>query len=387
MESTILIRYGELFLKGKNKNYFEKTLINNIREKLGVFNARVVKISGRYFVCDYNESDEFQIIETLSKIFGIHSVSPAKMFDTSEENITEYIKSLNIENCTFRVSVKRADKSFPINSSEFGAKMGAVILKNNKNVKVDLINAEVEVNIEIRENGKTFVYFDKINGLNGMPVGTAGKGLLLLSGGIDSPVAGFNMAKRGMQIYALHFHSYPYTSEQAKQKVLDLAKILSTYTGNIKVMVCSFTHAQEEIHKHCNEEYMITIMRRIMMRIAEKLCLREGYQTIITGESLGQVASQTIESITVTNEVVKNLPVLRPLIGMDKSEITEIAEKINTFKTSILPYEDCCTVFLPDHPVIKPKLERVLKEESKLDIDALVEECLNSIEIIETKNM
>lgn len=387
MESTILIRYGELFLKGKNKHYFERVLINNIREKIEEFNARVVKISGRYFVCDYNESDEFQIIETLTKIFGIHSVSPAKMFDTSVENITEYVKGLNIENCSFRVSVKRADKSFPINSSEFGAKMGAVILKNNKNLSVDLINPEVEVNIEIRENGKTFVYFDKIDGLNGMPVGTAGKGLLLLSGGIDSPVAGFNIAKRGMQIYALHFHSYPYTSEQAKQKVLDLAKILSSYTGNIKVMVCSFTHAQEEIHKNCNEEYMITIMRRIMMRIAEKVSLREGYQTIITGESLGQVASQTIESITVTNEVVKHLPILRPLIGMDKSEITEIAEKINTFKTSILPYEDCCTVFLPDHPVIKPKLDKVRKEESKLDIDALVEECINSIEIIETKNM
>lgn len=387
MENTILIRYGELFLKGKNKNYFEKTLINNIKDKLKSISCRVVKISGRYFVCDYSESDEFQIIQILSKIFGIHSISPAKMFDTSEQNITEYIKTLDINNCSFRVTVKRADKSFPINSSEFAAKMGGVILKNNQNVKVDLLNADVEVNIEIRENGKTFVYFDKINCLNGMPVGTAGKGLLLLSGGIDSPVAGFNMAKRGMEITALHFHSYPYTSEQAKQKVLDLAKILSDYTGDIKVMVCSFTHAQEEIHKHCNEEYMITIMRRIMMRIAEKVCANNGLKTIITGESLGQVASQTIESITVTNDVVKSLPVLRPLIAMDKSEITEIAERINTFKTSILPYEDCCTVFLPEHPIIKPKLKKVLIEESKLDIDALVEECLNSIEIYDTADM
>ena len=387
MENTILIRYGELFLKGKNKKYFEKVLIDNIKEKLEIFNCRVVKISGRYFVCDYDASDEFQIIETLSKIFGIHSVSPAKMFSTSIENITNYIKNLNLENCSFRVTVKRADKSFPINSSEFAAQMGGVILKNCTNVKVDLLDADVDVNIEIRENGKTFVYFDKINGLNGMPVGTAGKGLLLLSGGIDSPVAGFNMAKRGMQIYALHFHSYPYTSEQAKQKVLDLAKILSEYTGNIKVMVCSFTEAQEEIHKHCNEKYMITIMRRIMMRIAERLSLKEGYQAIITGESLGQVASQTIESITVTNGVINNLPVLRPLIGMDKSEITAIAENINTFKTSILPYEDCCTVFLPDHPIIKPRIEKVLIEESKLDIERIVENCLNNIEIIETKDM
>ena len=388
MENTILIRYGELFLKGKNKNYFEKTLLNNIKDRIKIFNnARLVKISGRYFICDYSESDEFQIIETLSKIFGIHSISPAKMFDTSIENITTYIEGLNFTEKTFRVSVKRADKSFPIRSAEFAAKMGGVILKHNNHLKVDLINPEAEVNIDIRENGKTFVFFQKINCLGGMPVSTAGKGLLLLSGGIDSPVAGFMMAKRGMSITALHFHSYPYTSEQAKQKVLDLARILSDYTGNIKVYVCGFTKAQEEIHKHCNEEYMITIMRRIMMRIAEKLCKNNGLQTIITGESLGQVASQTIESITVTNGVIETLPVLRPLIGMDKSEITEISRNINTYKTSILPYEDCCTVFLPDHPIIKPKLEKVLIEESKLDIDTLVDECLNNMEIIETKDM
>jgi thiamine biosynthesis protein ThiI len=387
VENTILIKYGELFLKGKNKGFFERTLINNIKEKISIFGAKVIKISGRYFVCGYEANDELQIIEILTKIFGIHSVSPAKMFDTSLENITNYVSSLKFIQNTFRVTVKRADKSFPINSSEFASKMGGVILKNNNHLKVELVEPEVEVRIEIRENGKTFVYFEEIDGLNGMPVGTAGRGLLLLSGGIDSPVAGFNIAKRGMELSALHFHSYPYTSEQAKQKVLDLAKILSEYTGNIRVMVCGFTHAQEEIHKHCNEEYMITIMRRIMMRVAEKVCLNNGLQTIVTGESLGQVASQTIESMTVTNEVVKTLPVLRPLVAMDKSEITAIATKINTFKTSILPYEDCCTVFLPDHPVIKPKLEKVLKEESKLDIDALVEECINNIEIIETKDM
>jgi len=387
MENTILIRYGELFLKGKNKGYFEKTLINNIKEKIQHFNCRIVKISGRYFICDYDESDEFQIIETLSKVFGIHSMSPAKMMDTSVDNITSYISNLEIIQNTFRVTVKRADKRFPINSSEFAAQMGGVILKNNPHLKVDLINAEVDINIDIRENGKTFVFFEKINGLNGMPVGTAGDGLLLLSGGIDSPVAGYMMAKRGMNITALHFHSYPYTSEQAKQKVLDLAKILSDYTGNIKVLVCGFTKAQEEIHKNCNEEYMITLMRRIMMRIAERVCKQYNLKTIITGESLGQVASQTIESITVTNGVIESLPVLRPLIGMDKNEITDISRYINTYKTSILPYEDCCTVFLPEHPVIKPKLEKVLIEESKLDIDKLVEDCLKNIEIIETKDM
>jgi len=387
MENTILIRYGELFLKGKNKGYFERTLINQIRERLSAFNCEVKKISGRYFVCGYNDYDEFQIIEALSKIFAIHSISPAKMIDTSVENITNYISQLELQQNTFRVTVKRADKSFPVNSSDFASKMGGVILKNNNHLKVDLINPQVDVNIDIRENGKTFIFFEKIPCLGGMPLGTAGKGLLLLSGGIDSPVAGYTVAKRGMQITALHFHSYPYTSEQAKQKVLDLAKILSDYTGNIKVYVCGFTHTQEEIHKHCNDEYMITIMRRIMMRIAERLCEKEGLQTIITGESLGQVASQTIESITVTNGVIEKLPVLRPLIAMDKEDITEIARNINTYKTSILPYEDCCTVFLPDHPVIKPKLEKVLHEESKLDIDALVEECIQNIQVFETKDM
>ena len=384
MNNAILIRYGELFLKGKNKGFFEKTLINNIKKRLEIFNCKVKKISGRYYVFDYEKSDEFQIIETLSKIFGIHSVSPAVMLNTDMKTIEEYVSKIKVETATFRVTVKRADKTFPLTSNEFSAKLGGLVLKNNPNVKVDLFNAETDINIDIRENNVTFVFFEKINCLNGMPVGTSGKGLLLLSGGIDSPVAGFTMAKRGMTLSALHFHSYPYTSEQAKQKVIELAEILSEYTGNIKLYICKFTHIQEEIHKNCDPEYMITIMRRIMMRIAEKLCKIKKLQTIITGESLGQVASQTIESITVTNDVVKSLPVLRPLIGMDKEDITVIAKNINTFKTSILPYEDCCTVFLPEHPVIKPTLEKVLFEESKLNIDELVNEAIKDIEVLET---
>lgn len=387
MEYAILIRYGEMFLKGKNKGFFEKTLINNIRERLKNFNCNVKKISGRYYVSDYNKADEFQIIETLSKIFGIHSVSPSVMIDTSLENICDYVSKIEVPSDSFRVTVKRADKSFPLTSNEFSAKLGGLVLKNNPHLKVDLFNAKTDINIDIRENGKTFVFFEKIACLNGMPVGTSGKGLLLLSGGIDSPVAGFTMAKRGMTLSALHFHSYPYTSEQAKQKVYDLARILSQYTGNIKLYVCKFTHIQEEIHKNCDPEYMITIMRRIMMRIAEKLCQKKKLQTIITGESLGQVASQTIESITVTNGVVNAMPVLRPLIAMDKEDIIVIAKNINTFKTSILPYEDCCTVFLPEHPVIRPTIEKVLEEEAKLDISGLVYEALDNLEIIETDNM
>lgn len=387
MENAILIRYGELFLKGKNKGFFEKTLINNIKDRLKNYSCSVNKISGRYYVSDYDNADEFQIIETLSKVFGIHSISPAVMIETSEKAIEEYVSSIKLETKTFRITVKRADKSFPFTSNEYSAKLGGMVLKNNPTVKVDLFNAETDINVDIRENGMTFIFFEKINCLNGMPVGTSGKGLLLLSGGIDSPVAGFTMAKRGMTLSALHFHSYPYTSEQAKQKVLDLAQILSEYTGNIKLYICKFTKIQEEIHKNCDPEYMITIMRRIMMRIAEKLCKKRNLQTIITGESLGQVASQTIESITVTNGVVKTIPVLRPLIGMDKEDITIIAKNINTFKTSILPYEDCCTVFLPEHPVIRPTLEKVLEEESKLDIDTLVNDAFLDMEIVETNNL
>lgn len=387
MENAILIRYGELFLKGKNKGFFEKTLINNIKDRLKNYSCSVNKISGRYYVSGYDKADEFQIIETLSKVFGIHSISPAVMIETSEKAIEEYVSNIKLETKTFRITVKRADKSFPFTSNEYSAKLGGMVLKNNPAVKVDLFNAETDINVDIRENGMTFIFFEKINCLNGMPVGTSGKGLLLLSGGIDSPVAGFTMAKRGMTLSALHFHSYPYTSEQAKQKVLDLAQILSEYTGNIKLYICKFTKIQEEIHKNCDPEYMITIMRRIMMRIAEKLCKKRNLQTIITGESLGQVASQTIESITVTNGVVKTIPVLRPLIGMDKEDITIIAKNINTFKTSILPYEDCCTVFLPEHPVIRPTLEKVLEEESKLDIDSLVNDAFLDMEIVETNNL
>jgi thiamine biosynthesis protein ThiI len=248
---------------------------------------------------------------------------------------------------------------------------------------VDLHDPELNLCVDIRENNKTFVFYENIKGAGGMPVGTSGSGLLLLSGGIDSPVAGYMMAKRGMPISALHFHSYPYTSESAKQKVIDLAKLIKKYTGPFKLYVCSFTEIQENIHKNCNSEFMITLMRRIMYRIAERLSLKVGVQSIITGENLGQVASQTVESMTVTNEVVKELPIFRPLIAFDKEDISDIAKKIGTYETSILPYEDCCTVFLPKHPLIKHKKDKCEIEESKLDLENLIENALNSIEVIE----
>ena len=256
------------------------------------------------------------------------------------------------------------------------------ILENNSQIKVDLHNPEVVVSIDIRENGYTYIFSDVIKALGGMPVGTAGRGLVLLSGGIDSPVAAFKVAKRGMQVTAIHFHSYPYTSEQAKNKVIELAKLVKPYTQIHKLICIKFTNIQEEIHKHCDSEFMITIMRRFMVRIAEKVANMYKCQALVTGESLGQVASQTIESITSTNSVAKTLPILRPLICMDKEEIVEVAQKINTFETSILPYEDCCTVFLPKFPVIKPKLEKVMKEESKLDIERLVDEAVANLEEI-----
>lgn len=383
MNKIIMLRFGELFLKGNNRTEFEKKLFKNIKHKISCFeNVTIVKSANRIFVQGFNEENENQLITVLSHVFGIVSLSVATEIETSVDNIKEYIRKLSLKGKTFRVSVKRADKTFPFNSDKFASILGGIILSNNK-ISVDLHNPETEIVVEIRENGKTYIFDNKIPCVGGMPLGTSGKGLLLLSGGIDSPVAGYMMAKRGMALSALHFHSYPYTSLQAKEKVIKLKELMEEYTGKVKLYVCSFTKIQEEIHRHCAPEFMITIMRRIMMRIAEKICLNNKLQTIITGESLAQVASQTIESITSTNSVVEQLPILRPLIGMDKQEIINISENINTYETSILPYEDCCTVFLPKNPVIHPKLKDVISEESKLNIDYLIEDALNSLEVID----
>lgn len=383
MEKVILIRYGEIFLKGKNFGYFEKLLKENIEDKLKDFDCELVLMNKRLYVRDYEERQEKKIVSALSTVFGLISVSPAVMLETSEEAIEDYVSTIRLKEKTFRVTLNRADKRFPYTSIEYSAKLGGIVLKNNSGLRVDLHTPETEVSVDIRENGKTFVFFSTVPCVGGMPVGSSGTGMLLLSGGIDSPVAGYMMAKRGMKISALHFHSYPYTSELAKEKVINLAKIIKKYTGSFKLYVCSFTKIQEEIHKKCNSEFMITIMRRIMYRIAERLSESKGIQSIITGENLGQVASQTVESMTVTNDVVKNIPIFRPLIAFDKGEITEIARKIDTFETSILPYEDCCTVFLPKHPIIKPKKSQCEKEESKLDIESLISEAIEGIEVVE----
>ena len=383
MKKVILLRFGELYLKGKNRGYFEKVLISNIKLNLKGLNCKFCRIAGRYIVYDYDEMDENLIIDKLTKIFGLVSLSKAIEITTSIDSIIEYLSGLKLNCKTFRISVTRADKTFAIKSSDFEKQLGGVILKNNPHLKVSLKDFDTEILVDIRENGKTYILTEKIACQGGMPLGTAGKGLLLLSGGIDSPVAGYMIAKRGMSLVGLHFHSFPYTSELAKQKVINLTKLMTNYCGKIKLYMCPFTQIQEEIHKHCAPEFMITIMRRIMMKIAGKVAVQNDCKAIITGENLGQVASQTVESMTVTNFSQTTVPIFRPLIAFDKKEIIEISRNIGTYETSIQPYEDCCTVFLPKNPVIKPKLEKVLKEEAKLDLDTLIENAINNIEIVE----
>ena len=382
MEKVILLRYGEIHLKGANRGYFEHMLLCNIKHTLKDFKCVIKKVAGRYEVGEYDSCDEDEIIDRLVKVFGLHSLSVASKFETDYDAILDFCANIKLSEKTFKVEVRRADKRFATKSMDMMKICGGKVLESNPKIVVDVHNPEVVVKIDIREDGFTYVSFEDIMCSGGMPVGTAGKGLLLLSGGIDSPVAGYFLAKRGMSVHALHFHSFPYTSVQAKEKVIRLASQMSKYLSNFKLHVLSFTKVQEEINRNCNRDYMIILMRRIMMRVAEKLCKKIKANAIITGESLGQVASQTIESITATNAVV-SLPVFRPLIGFDKLDTIQVAKKIGTYDISIEPYEDCCTIFLPKKPVTRPEIDKVLAEEQKLDIDALVEECLNSDEVIE----
>lgn len=386
MERVLLLKFGELFLKGKNRHEFLKLLMENISKKLHNFQFKLTQTQGRLVISDYDEGLEDEMIEKIQKVFGLIDVMPATEIETSLDNIENQIKELDLKGFnTFKVETKRADKKFPMSSMELSAHLGSVILENCPWLKVDLYEPEVVVNVEVRLNGKTYIYNKLIPCAGGLPLGSAGKGLLLLSGGIDSPVAGYLMAKRGLRIEAVHFHSYPYTSVQAKEKVIALANQISQYCGEIKLHIISFTEIQEQIHKNCDPEYMITIMRRIMMRIAEKICKANGLGAIITGECLGQVASQTMQSMTVTNAVV-NLPVFRPVLAFDKEEIMDLAKKIGTYETSILPYEDCCTVFLPKNPVIKPTIVRAEHNEKFLDVDALVEQAVACEEILNIRS-
>lgn len=383
MEKCIIVRYCEIHLKGKNRGYFEKLLQTNIQNALSGISHKLKVMHSRYLIENYNEDEYNLIVEKLKKVAGVHTISPAMVVDSDYGAIKEVAFELCKDRSgTFKVETNRADKTFPLDSMSVSRNLGGDILENFPNLKVDVKNPSFVVNVDIREDGKTFVYNEIIRCLSGMPVGSAGRGLLLISGGIDSPVAGYLTCKRGMKVDCLHFHSFPYTGEAAKQKVIDLTKRIGDFNGGINLYIVSFTHIQEAIHKNCPEEFMITLMRRFMMRIAERLAKRLGDQAIITGESLGQVASQTIESITSSNSVVENLPVLRPLIMFDKLDIIEISKKIDTYDISVLPYEDCCTVFLPKFPAIKPNLEKVIQAESRLNVKELIAEALDNIERI-----
>lgn len=384
MKRVIIIRYAEIFLKGKNRGFFEGKFESNLQKSIKGIPHRFVKQSGRYLIEDFAEEETEELVERLKKVFGAHTISVAYETNSDLASIFEAAKLLLRESGTFKVETHRGDKRYPMTSVEISRELGGMILDYTKGkLSVDVHEPSFTVRVDIRDGGRALVFGDYIEGANGMPVGTAGKGLLLLSGGIDSPVAGHMMAKRGLVVECLHFHSYPYTNMQAKEKVEELAKILSQYTGVKRLYSIQVTHIQEEIHEHCRAEFMITLLRRFMYRLAETQAKKVGAQCLITGESLGQVASQTIEGITSSNSVVERLPVLRPLIGFDKNEIIDRSVKIGSYETSILPYEDCCTVFLPDHPVTRPKMEDILREEQKLDVERLIEEALASVEVID----
>ena len=378
MNNVIIIRFNEIHLKGGNKKYFTKLLYNNIKYALKDIDCKIENIQNRLIVRDYTDEDE--IISNLKAVFGVHSISKAIELNNDVEAINKYISSLKI-NGSFKCDVNRADKSFPIKSNDYAADLGGIILENNALSKVNIHNPETTVHVDIRENGKTYIFYNIVYAYSGLPLGENRDGLLLLSGGIDSPVAGFCMAKRGLRQDILHFDSFPYTSPQAKEKVITLAKTIKKFIGAKYMYICSMTKLQEEFHLHCKSEYAINLLRRSMIRVANAVCDKFKYKTIITGESLGQVASQTIESLTTTNAVAK-YPVLRPLISFNKDEIIAIAKDIDTYETSILPYEDCCTVFLPRNPVIKPKIDEAEKEEENINLQDLLNFVIENIEVV-----
>lgn len=382
MEKIILIKYGELTTKKANRNLFINILHNNIKEALKNYNIKIEKNRVRMFIKVIDDSNFDTIIKKLKNIFGIHSIVIAykvnNNIDNIKDNILEIAKNTNFT--TFKVETKRSNKKFQYHSMEFNNIIGGLLLKNIPNIKVDVHNPDYILKIEIRDN-HTYIYGQEIKGAGGYPVGVAGKGLLMLSGGIDSPVAGYLAMKRGIKIECIYFESPPHTSEMAKNKVKELVEQLSTYQPNIKLHIVNFTNMQESIYKNINPDYMITIMRRMMYRISEKIMQKRNCLILINGESIGQVASQTLPSINVINNVT-NIPVIRPVACLDKLEIINIAKKINTYEISILPYEDCCTIFLPKHPVINPKLETCLTYEKNFNYQNEIETILKEIETI-----
>lgn len=383
----ILLKYGEISLKGLNRPMFEKQLLGNVAKALaplGRFSVR--KSQSTVYVEPLGDDIDMRAAtERLSKVFGIVNICPAvkcqKTIEDIERTTLECLSQTDLNGKTFKVEAKREDKQFPMNSPQICRHMGGVILKNTDGLSVDVHNPDILVQIEIRKDA--YIFTQKISGAGGMPVGTAGRAALLLSGGIDSPVAGWMISKRGVVLDAVHFHSHPYTSDRAKEKVIELAKIMTEYTGHIRLHVVPFTDIQLDIIEKCPQNYLTIIMRRLMMRIAEKIARNSGASALITGESIGQVASQTMESLVVTDNAV-DMPVFRPCIGMDKEEIVSIAKKIDTYETSILPYEDCCTIFVPKHPKTKPSVAEIQEAEKLLtDPEGMMEKAISEREIID----
>jgi thiamine biosynthesis protein ThiI len=366
MEHVILVRYGEIALKGLNRNFFIDLLAKNIRNTLRcVESARIKKIQGRIIISIDEEELELGM-NRIQKVFGIVSISHAIVIESDikvieEEAVKRVASAKDIK--TFKITAKRGDKTFPIKSPDLGARLGEVILNNCEGLTVDLHHPDLNLWVEVRE--QTYLYHEFIQCNGGLPVGCSGKGALLLSGGIDSPIAGYMMAKRGVEVIGVYFHSFPFTSDRTKEKVIELAKIMSQYCGKIKLFVVPFTEVQTKIVEMCPERQTTIIIRRYMMRISEMIAENEGAKALITGESLGQVASQTMEGLGATNAVA-DLPVFRPLIGFDKSEIVKMAKEIGTFETSILPYEDCCTIFVPKHPETRPKVREMTRSEESI---------------------
>lgn len=383
MKELYLVRYGEIGLKGKNRKFFENRLTNNIKKTLqAVAHCSVYQTHSRNFVAVL-DGDPVQVLNRLTQIFGIVSVSPVAIAPLEVEAIKQValreFTAVAKPGLRFKVKTRRANKQFPLKSPEVSRQVGAYLLAKMPDLVVDVHTPEAVLEVEIREN-EAYLYTQTIPGPGGLPVGVAGKGLLLLSGGIDSPVAGWLALKRGVTLEAVHFHSYPYTSERAKEKVFDLCRELARYGGKIKLHLVHFTEIQTELRLKTPERLTITLMRRMMLRIAERLAEKQGALALITGDSLGQVASQTMESINVI-ERVSAIPVFRPLIALDKTEIVTIAQRICTYPISVRPYEDCCTVFLPEYPVTRPQLAEVEAAEAVLDVESLVENSLANIEV------
>ena len=381
MNRVILIKYGELSTKKGNRNFFINTLYHSVCDKLKKYDVKIHKDRARMTIL-FDEKDLDEIQSIINKIFGIHTYHIATVCDSLEESIKDTLLSVisNESFSTFKVDVRRCDKSFPIHSQDFNRVLGGFLLKNIPNISVDVHHPDLYITVEIREE-HTYIYTNSYEGAGGYPIGTQAKGMLMLSGGIDSPVAGYLAMKRGVVLDCVYFEAVPHTSLEAREKVITLCKKLSSYTDKIHLHIVNFTPIQEYIYKYCRDDYCITIMRRMMYRIMEMLAKRQGAYVIVNGESIGQVASQTLTSMSVINGVT-NMPIIRPVACLDKLEIIDIARKIDTYETSILPYEDCCTVFVPRHPVINPKEEICVVEENKFDFLPMLEEAVQSMNTI-----